>query len=305
MVDPHALLTGAAGLLARDLRPALQAAGWRVTTLPRLQLDITDARSVAAALERTEPTVVINTAAWTDVDGAEVHRVRAERVNADGAGVVARGCAERGLPLVHLSTDYVFGGRGARRGPARPLREDDRPWPANAYGRSKLEGERRVRDALRRDHLIVRTAWLYGAAGPSFPRSILEQAVDREELSVVDDQVGCPTWSADLADALVTLVAADARGTVHFCASDHCSWRELAEAVCDGARARGRRLAVETVRPARSRTEVGRAPRPRWSVLDTGRYRELTGHTPPPWRGALDRFLDRHLDDLLPPVPNS
>ena len=307
MDQPHALLTGGAGMLAHDLQPALLAAGWRVSTLPRLQLDITDPRSVTDALESTRPTAVINTAAWTDVDGAEVHRARAEQVNAVGPEVVARGCASRGLPMVHLSTDYVFGGRGSgsRDHPRRPLREDDPPRPANSYGRSKLDGERRIRDTLRYDHLIVRTAWLYGAAGPSFPRSILEQAAAGEALSVADDQIGCPTWSADLADAIVALLAVGARGTVHFCAADSCSWFELAGAVCEGARARGGALTVPSIRPAASRVGPGLALRPRWSVLDTGRYAELSGRPPPPWRDALDRFLDRHLDDLLPPRANS
>ncbi len=311
MSRPHALLTGAGGLLARDLLPALESAGWQVTTLRRLEMDITDAESVSRAVVRAAPDVVINTAGWTDVDAAQQHPRRAERVNATGPEMLARACAARELPLVHLSTDYVFGGRrpGGRNmgagGTPRPLKEADRARPANAYGRGKLQGERRVRDALPREHLIVRTAWLFGAAGPSFPRSILEQALHSPELSVVGDQTGCPTWSADLAEGIVALLDAGARGTVHVCGGGACTWHEFAVAICDEVRARGVELAATGIRRRESTYRPGTAPRPAWSVLDTSRYTELTGRALPPWRDGLCRFLDRHLDDLLSTPLNS
>ena len=310
MTTRHALLTGAGGLLARDLRPALESAGWRVTTLRRLEMDITDAESVARSVVDASPDVVVNTAGWTDVDAAEQHPQRAEQVNATGPEMLARACATRDLLLVHLSTDYVFGGRptggrGRAGGTPRPLREDDRTRPANAYGRGKLQGERRIREALRRHHLIVRTAWLFGAAGPSFPRSILEQATGRAEFSVVDDQTGCPTWSADLARGIVALLEANARGTVHVCARDACAWHDLALATCEEARARGSKLAVREIKRRRGAMRPGTAPRPPWSVLDTARFTELTGREMPTWRDGLRRFLDRHLDDLLPAPRNS
>ncbi len=307
----HALLTGAGGMLARDLRPALEDAGWRVTTLRRLEMDITSAESVARSVVDAAPDLVVNTAGWTDVDAAEEHAGQAELVNATGPEMLARACAAQGLPLVHLSTDYVFGGRpsGGRRRSGevpRPLREDDPPRPANAYGRGKLQGERRIREILRRDHLIIRTAWLYGEAGRSFPRSIVEQALVSKELQVVDDQTGCPTWSADLAEGIVALLDAGARGTVHLCARDGCSWHAFAQAICDELRTRGVDLVVRTIHPTRGALRPGTAHRPPWSVLDTSRYAELTGRPAPAWRDGLRRFLDRHLDDLLPARdPNS
>ncbi len=279
------LLTGGAGLLAHDLAPALRAAGHAVATRTHEQLDIADAGAVAAALDEARPEVVVNAAAYTDVDGAERHAGEAERANVRGPEVLARACAARDLVLVHLSTDYVFDGEAGR-----PYREDDPPRPLGVYGRTKLEGERRVRAALAGGHLIVRTSWLYGAHGRCFPRAVLRRAMARQVLDVVADQEGCPTWTVDLAGATVALIAAGARGTVHAAAPEPVSRHGWAEALVVEAR-RHAPLRATQVRAVPTELPPGSAVRPRRTVLDGARLRELTGLVLPSWPSRLAPFV--------------
>ncbi len=289
------LLTGAGGLLATDLAPQLTRAGYEVLPLTRADLDIARAPDVRAALDEVRPDIVVNAAAWADVDAAERRPDLAERANALGPEQLAVACRDRGAFLVHYGTDHVFEGFLSR-----PYRETDPPGPLSAYARTKLEGERRVRAILPRRHLILRVAFLYGAAGRSLVRTVLRAARERAVLEVVDDQVGSPTWTVDVGRATAALLDAGADGLVHVAAPDHASKHEVAEAAVELARRR-RPLAARRVRPVSTASRRDPALRPPWSALDTSRLRDLTGLTLPPWRQSLRAFIEAHLDDLLAP----
>ena len=192
------VITGAAGMLGQDLVAAARADGHDVVGLARAGLDITDADATTNAVAAARPDVVVNCAAWTDVDGAESSPDQALAVNGAGAGNVARAAAAISAWTIHVSSDYVFD--GTKR---TPYVESDAVAPASSYGRSKLAGEREVAAGAPGRHTIVRSSWLFGAGGPCFPATILRLAGERDELKVVDDQVGCPTFTGHLANALV------------------------------------------------------------------------------------------------------
>lgn len=253
------LVAGAQGMLGQDLVALLAAHGADVTAVDRDELDITDqaaARDAAAGHD-----VVVNCAAWTAVDAAEEQEPAAFTVNAVGAASVAAAAVSAGARLVHISTDYVFDGALRRE----PYPEDAVAVPRSAYGRTKLAGEWAVR-ASGGDHLVVRTAWLYGANGPCFPRTIARVARERGGLDVVQDQVGQPTWTADLADLVLRLVEARVpSGTYHGTSAGATSWYEFARAVVAAAG-----MDPGIVRPTTSEAFVRPAPRPAFSVLGHG-----------------------------------
>ncbi len=255
------LVVGDRGMLGRDVVARLEAdAGAEVRGVDMESIDITEAGSVAEVLDASvgRGDVVVNCAAWTDVDGAEEHEAEATLVNATGPENLARACADLGSRLVHLSTDYVFAGDATVAYP-----ETAPHSPLSAYGRSKMAGEVAVRRQLPDDHLLVRTAWLYGAQGTCFPKTIAGAARARGALSVVDDQVGQPTWTRDVADVIARLVAANApAGTYHATSSGRTSWWEFAREVVAAAG-----LDPEIVAPTTSADFVRPAPRPAWSVL--------------------------------------
>jgi dTDP-4-dehydrorhamnose reductase len=266
------LVTGAAGMLGRDVAAAAESAGHAVTALARRDLDIADAAAVRAMVEAARPDAVVNCAAWTDVDGAEEHEADATRINGDGAGHVAAAAPY----VVHVSSDYVFDGTATE-----PYREDDPTGPAGAYGRSKLAGEIAVADASR-DHAIVRSAWLFGLHGKNFVATMLRLAEDRDEVNVVADQIGCPTFTGHLAPALVAIAEQRLSGVLHVAGGGACSWHELAQATFDEAGADCRALPVTTAEFPR------RAPRPAWSVLGSTRP---DAPALPPWREGLSAYL--------------
>jgi dTDP-4-dehydrorhamnose reductase len=274
------LITGASGMLGQDVVAAAGAAGHDAVALARRELDVTDFGTVERAVADARPDVVVNCAAWTDVDGAESSEEAAFAVNATGARNVARAAHGAGAWTLHLSTDYVFD--GVKR---EPYMESDTTRPLSAYGRSKLAGEMEVANEAPGRHTIVRSSWLFGAGGRCFPSTILRLAAERDELTVVDDQVGCPTFTGHLASALVALASAEPRpvGLVHLAGAGACSWYELARALVD---ARG--LHCE-IRPGRTE-DLGRpAPRPAYSVLGTERREELP--TLPEWREGVADYL--------------
>lgn len=256
------VVVGAGGLLGREMTGFLGERGDDVVALPRRALDITDAGACAAVIRRGD--VVVNAAAWTAADDAELDEDRAFTANAYGPAVLARTCAAAGARLVHVSTDYVF--HEAPGGPhdaaPTPYAEDDLPRPRSAYGRTKAAGEWAVQ-ALCPDHLIVRTAWLYGRYGACFPLSIVRRLREHGEVRVVDDQFGQPTWTRDVARLVVELVLAAApSGTYHATAAGWTSWHAFARAV---AAADGADPAL--VRPATTAGIGRRAPRPAFSAL--------------------------------------
>ena len=221
------LIVGAGGMLGRDLAAALQADGEDVTGLARQDCDITDERAVRAALRGGRPDVVVNCAAWTAVDEAEAHEDQALGVNGRGAEHVSAACAAGRIRLVHMSTDYVFGG-DARR----PYAECDAPAPRTAYGRTKLAGEQAVLQLLPQDGYVVRTAWLYGAHGPNFVRTIIRLERERPAVDVVADQRGQPTWTADVAGQVIALARSQAApGVYHATSSGEATWFDLAREV--------------------------------------------------------------------------
>jgi dTDP-4-dehydrorhamnose reductase len=272
------LVTGAGGMLGRDLVEVLSRAGTPVTALTHADLDICDPRAVLAAVPGHD--VVVNAAGWTDVDGAETSYPAALAVNGTAVGTLATATRTSGARLLHLSTDYVFDG-----GAVTPYPEDAPTNPLNAYGRSKLAGERAALDA---GGYVVRTAWLYGAHGRNFVATMLRLAADRDIVDVVDDQRGQPTWSYALAERLAALgEAVDAPpGIYHGTAAGETSWYGLARAVFAGAG-----LDPDRVHPTTSDKFVRPARRPAYSVLGHDGW-AVAGMAPMTgWRAMLDSAL--------------
>jgi dTDP-4-dehydrorhamnose reductase len=263
-------------MLGRDLVEILGAEGAEVTAVTRAQLDITDPTAVAAAVPGHE--VVVNAAAWTDVDGAEEHEAEATRINGLGPQLLAAACAAESARLVHVSTDYVFDGSATE-----PYPEDAPLAPRSAYGRSKAAGETAVRTLLPAASYVVRTAWLYGEHGSSFVRTMAALETSRETLDVVDDQVGAPTWTREVAGAIHRLVAAGApAGTYHATASGQTSWCGLARAVFEEVGADPAR-----VHPTTTDKFPRPAPRPAYSVLGHAAWARAGLEPPGDWRAML------------------
>ena len=271
------LVTGAGGMLGTDLVAALD--GRTVTAATRADLDVTDAAAVRDAVKGHD--VVVNCAAWTAVDDAEAREDEALVLNGTAPGLLAEACAAAGARLVHISTDYVFAGDGAE-----PYAEDAPLQPLGAYGRTKAAGERAVRAALA-EHYIVRTAWLYGAHGGNFVKTMARLEGQRDTVDVVDDQRGQPTWTVDVAAQIVRLVDAGApAGTYHATSAGETTWWGLARAVFAGVGAD-----PERVHPTTSDRFVRPAPRPAYSVL--GHSAWAAAGLPPlrPWDEALTAAL--------------
>lgn len=280
------IVTGAAGMLGRDVLAALEDAGIDAVGLGRADLDITDPEAVRAAVDGAA--VVVNCAAWTDVDGAETAEAAATAVNGTGVRVLAGACAVAGARLLHVSTDYVLPGDASE-----PYLEDAPTGPVNAYGRSKLAGEHAVAELLPLDGYVVRTAWLYGEHGPNFVATMLKLAASRDTLDVVDDQQGQPTWSAALARRLVELGRAALAGRApagvyHGTASGRTTWYGLAR---EAYRLSG--LDPQRIRPTTSAAFVRPAVRPAFSVLGHDRWSAAGLEPLADWRVQLAAALTR------------
>ncbi|MBM4284596.1 MAG: dTDP-4-dehydrorhamnose reductase [Deltaproteobacteria bacterium] len=284
------LITGSTGQLGSDCRWVL-GVRHELIPLPEETLDITDRRAVMAAVRRHRPDLILNCAAFTAVDAAEVERERAYQVNVLGPRNLAEAAARQGARLVHLSTDYVFGGD---RTPPRPYIEEDEPGPVSHYGRTKLLGEQAVREVLS-DSVIVRTSWLYGIHGQNFLKTMLRLARRRppQPLRVVHDQFGSLTWSYRLAEQLAKLIEADGRGLYHATAEGVCTWYEAAAAFLE-------LMGVEhTLIPITTAEFPTPAVRPRNSILENRRLKEADLNLMRPWREDLARFAARHRETLL------
>jgi len=277
------LVTGASGMLARDVLRAGERAGYELAGLDRSELDITDVAEVERALADVRPDAAVNCAAWTDVDGAETHAEQARAVNAHGAGNLARAAAAAGIRLVHVSTDYVFSGEAPLDDAAAPRAyvESDPTGPRSAYGRTKLEGELEVLAASGR-HTVARSSWLFGVDGHNFVATMLRLASEREAVQVVTDQVGCPTWTGHLAPALLGLIEREVSGLVHLAGTGHVSWNGFAREVFRQAEVDCR------VEPATTAQMARPAPRPSWSALESERE-DVLGM--PDWRDGLAGYL--------------
>jgi dTDP-4-dehydrorhamnose reductase len=294
------LVTGATGMLGRDMTGLLRERGEDVTGHAREDMDITDESAVATALAAAKPDVVVNCAAWTAVDDAEGREDEALAVNGHGAANLAAGCAGVGALLVHISTDYVFNG-GART----PYPEDALPAPGTAYGRTKLAGERAVLDGLPGSCYVVRTAWLYGAHGRNFVHTMLRLARAGRSPAVVSDQLGQPTWTRDVAAQIYALVTADApAGVYHATSSGETTWFGLAEEVfrlCWPARPGAsapcgtRDRARPAPRPVTTADFPRPAPRPAYSVLGHDAWAAAGIAAIGDWHDALRRAFPEML----------
>jgi dTDP-4-dehydrorhamnose reductase len=270
------LITGAAGMLGSDIGGAAEQAGHDVVRLAREELDITDVDAVQQAMTAERPDALVNCAAWTDVDGAEGDLQGAMDVNATGAANLAAATAAIGCKLIHPSTDYVFDGTKTE-----PYVESDEPRPLSVYGQSKLAGEIEVAN-LNSRHFIVRSSWLFGTRGRNFVETMLMFAQDHDEVLVVKDQVGCPTYTGHLAEGLVRLVEWSDYGVHHITGGGECSWYEFALEIFEQAGLECRVLSATT-------DMLGRpAPRPAYAVLGTERDPAIQL---PHWREGLAAFL--------------
>ncbi|HEY1562844.1 MAG TPA: dTDP-4-dehydrorhamnose reductase [Caulobacteraceae bacterium] len=281
------MLVGAAGQVGRALVDAAPT-DWTLAALTRSDLDIGDEAAVARAVETIGPDLIVNAAAYTAVDRAESEPELAFQINRDGAGHLAAAAARRDARLVHLSTDFVFGGPAGR-----PYRPDDPTGPLGAYGASKLAGEKAVA-ATAPEALILRTAWVYGpAAGSNFLATMLRLMAARPELGVVADQLGTPTSTLTLAEAIWTMVGKEARGIWHFTDAGTASWYDFAVAIAEEAVAAGLLASAPPVRPISTEDYPTPARRPAYSVLDKTATFALLGAAAPHWRVALRAVLAR------------
>lgn len=277
------LVTGADGTLGWEIQRAARrvTAGvdWRVAGHTRETLDITDPEAVRRAIGIVSPAVLINCAAYTDVDGCESNEIEALRVNGEAPGRLAQVCGETGVLLVHFSTDYVFDGTATR-----PYSEDDPVHPISAYGRSKLAGEEAIR-ASGADHLILRTQWLYGHHGKNFVDAILLRAAAGEKLRVVNDQHGAPTYARELAALTLAAIGKKVRGTCHAVNAGICTWYDVARTALTLAE-----MDPAVVTPIPTEEFPRPARRPAWGVLDTARL-QRAGLRLSPWQDALETYI--------------
>jgi dTDP-4-dehydrorhamnose reductase len=271
------LVTGAYGMLGREVVAASRDAGHDTEARDLDTLDVADRAALDEALADLDPDVVVNCAGWTDVDGAEADEAAALHVNGTAPGVLAAATAAAGVRVVHVSTDYVFPG-DARE----PYLESSPTGPRSAYGRTKLAGEHAVA-AANPDHVIVRTAWLFGLHGRNFVDTMLRLGAERDVVRVVDDQTGCPTWAGHLAPALIALAQREGTGLFHVAGGGACTWFELARAALAAAGSPGR------VEPTTTDEFPRPAPRPAYSVLATERPGD--GVVLAPWREGLAGYL--------------
>lgn len=275
------LITGANGQLGGALQRS--APGWaKVNAIDVEDCDLTDVPMLRARLTVEAPDVIINAAAYTAVDRAESEEDIAREINADAVGAMVAAMAETSGKLVHVSTDFVFDGTALRA-----YLPDDARNPLSAYGRTKAEGE----NHLRPEDLLVRTAWVYAAGGANFVRTMIRLMREREELGVVSDQIGSPTWATGLATTIWGLVERKATGTFHHCDEGMCSWHEFAVAIGEKAHALGLIARVPTILPITTAEYPTPARRPAFSTLDCTSTRVLLGDKPVPWRENLRLML--------------
>ncbi len=279
------LVTGATGQVGSEVVSAMHRLGHDVIAPGRSGLDLMQPSQVEHRVTLLVPDWIINCAAYTQVDRAESELEQAMTVNRDSAAALARAAAARNARLLHISTDFVFDGSRSR-----PYREDDLPNPLGVYGRSKLEGEQAVREALP-GAVILRTAWVYGVHGHNFVKTMLRIAGEGRPLRVVDDQTGTPTWARDIAGAITALVQADATGLYHYTSAGSVSWCGFAGAILSAAAQAGFEIRTQAVEPITTADYPTPARRPAYSVLDTGKIQAQLGLSIPDWRDSLMTML--------------
>ncbi|MCM1005860.1 MAG: dTDP-4-dehydrorhamnose reductase [Prevotella sp.] len=278
------IVTGAKGQLGDALQLLLsEMLDYEVLYTDADTLDITDAAAVRACFNSFKPDFVINAAAYTAVDKAESEPDICRLINTDAPGILAEACAETGAKLVHVSTDYVFGGNASR-----PYKETDTPKPGSVYGRTKLAGEEIIRHILPNEHIILRTAWLYSHTGKNFVKTMLTFAANRDEINVVADQWGCPTYAPDLARGIIAAISAKQwqPGTYHFTGTGRTTWYDFAREIF-------RQAGVNKVRVNAVTTDQYPSPahRPAYSVLDCSKFQKTFAFEIADWQTSLYQFF--------------
>ena len=282
------LLTGSEGMLAQDFLSVVdQFPEFECYTPLRKELDITNQEQLESVIKNYRPEILLNCAAYTKVDKAETESAIAFHVNGISVGKLAEASHRSGVKIVHLSTDFVFDGSNRT-----PITESNYTAPLGVYGESKRDGEERI-EASNADWLTVRTSWLFADHGNNFVRTMLQLGSERDEIKVVSDQFGSPTWTRDLALALCQLIRMDVKNYVHFGGLNACSWYELANYTIHQAHQIGLLLNLPKVVPIQTHQYPLPAPRPAYSVLSTSHYQELTGFQPMKWEEAVDSVLKR------------
>ncbi len=285
-------LVGRGGMLGTETEQVLRAAGYNIAASGR-EVDVTDAAAIESFSAGRGIKWIVNCSAYTAVDRAEDEPEACRNLNVDGPANLARWAHANGAALLHVSTDYVFSGDSSV-----PYREDDVLGPRSVYGRTKADGEDAVRRLCSR-HLIVRTAWLYGAAGPNFVYTMLRLMRTKDKLGIVDDQHGAPTWAADLAKlfpAMMERAGTEARwGTYHASGEGQCTWLDFARAILEEGTARGMIGAPPALNALTTAEYPTKARRPAWSVLSKAKLKSVFGLELPPWRESLKSFLDSAL----------
>jgi dTDP-4-dehydrorhamnose reductase len=281
------LVTGASGQLGRDLVPMLKARNYNVLPTARADVNFANPAQVADAVYTEKPDCVINCAAYTQVDQAEDDIDMANIVNGESVGTLAKATADLGCHLIHISTDYIFDGKKAE-----PYLEGDKPNPLNQYGRSKWAGEKLIHQYANKA-TVIRTSWVYGSQGNNFVKTILKYAKEREELSVVNDQIGSPTWTQDLAQSICHFINREEKccDTLHFTNEGVASWYDFATAIVDEARLLGMGLKVKTIKPVITDAFPRPARRPSISILSKQKAGLKLPYAIPYWRLSLKNML--------------
>jgi|BarGraIncu00222A_1022003.scaffolds.fasta_scaffold12643_3 dTDP-4-dehydrorhamnose reductase len=274
------LLLGHKGMLGTDLLTQMRL-HHEIVGMDKEEIDITSADECAKAIGKTAPQIVINAAGYTNVDGCETAKEECFAVNAEALKNIAVACHRKNIRIIHFSTDYVFNGTGSA-----PYKEDDDCDPINTYGASKLAGERYLQ-TLAQNYIIIRTAWLYGVNGKNFVRTILEKAKTTPRLTVVDDQLGSPTYTKDLAAAVDLLIEKNAQGIFHVTNRGSCSWYQFAVKILQES-------GIENVEvsPIKSDQLARTAKRPAYSILSMQKFISTTGKAMQPWQLGLQDYLE-------------
>lgn len=286
MAKPHKILiTGAGGQLAHCLAAVNKKFTHEIVPVDRKTLDICNANQVANLLEKHQPDFIINTAAYTNVDRAETEQEKAYSVNAEGVKILAEVCKEFHVGLIHISTDYVFSGAQHSA-----YLEDDKTGPNTVYGASKLEGEKILEASGLKTYYIIRTSWLYSDYGHNFYNTMLRLTEERDTLTVVNDQVGCPTNAYNLAEVLLRIpnLSTHTSGTYHFCNRESCTWYDFARAIM---KYNNKKV---TVNPVSSAAFPTVAKRPAYSVMNPGKIEDLLDIEINPWKTALEQLVKRN-----------
>lgn len=278
------LLFGGSGQLGYDLIKRADALNFQIVSPVVSEVDISNSDQVKFLVEKVAPDLIVNSAAYTNVDGAEVNKEEAFAINRDGARFIAEAAKQHDLRMIHISTDYVYDGKGSQ-----PIREDHPTGPLNVYGQSKLEGDQAVLSILGDRGVVVRTSWLHGSRGANFVKTMINLFKEKEELSIVDDQIGSPTWTGWLAEAILDLGRIECNGVIHATCAGEASWLGFAQEILEMVRGE---IETSVVLKPQSTDQAARpADRPHYSTLDCSKLSQLLGREPILWQDGLRYHL--------------